>query len=166
MNKVYISIGTNLVKSDQIKSFFFDVLNYLQQNCGIIEQKSNIYKTEPWGMENSNVFYNNVVLILTNLNPYQLLEKLQLIEVNLQKHKTNINHFVNRYVDLDILFFNSLVMVSNELTIPHPLMHLRNFCILPMKELNPLFKHPVLSKSILELSEILQPQSYEIINFE
>lgn len=166
MNIAYISIGTNLIKSDQIISFFLDVLNTLQQNCGIIKQKSNIYKTEPWGMENSHAFYNNVVLLLTNLNPYQLLEKLQFVEVNLQKHKTNSKLFVNRYVDLDILFYNSLVTVSSELTIPHPLMHLRNFCILPMKELNPSFKHPVFSKTIHELSEILQPQYYEVINFE
>ena len=82
----------------------------------------------------------------TNLSPFHLFYELKIIEKKLKKNKIIENG--PRKIDLDIIFFNKLILNSNKLTIPHHSAHLRDFVLLPIIEMNPFFIHPLKKESL------------------
>lgn len=133
-----------------------DRLAYLESACnqiemliGTVESKSLIYETEAWGNLQLEGFLNRAILIQTNLEPIPLLKKILEIEKSLGRLR--IEKWEARVIDIDIIFYNSEIVMEESLTIPHPLMHLRRFCLLPSAELLPTYIHPVLGKSLSEL---------------
>ncbi len=144
-NKVYISLGTN---TGNWKNNFNQSFRALE-SIGRITNSASIYLSEPYGYKDQNCFYNTAIELNTNLYPYELITKLQMIEKKLKKNKLIING--PRRIDLDIIFYEKIVIKNNLLTIPHPRAHLRDFVLCPIIEMNPFYFHPVLKKSIKEL---------------
>ena len=144
-NKVYISLGTN---TGNWKNNFNQAFRALE-SIGYITNSASIYLSEPYGYKDQNFFYNTAIELNTNLYPYELITKLQMIEKKLKKNKLMING--PRRIDLDIIFYEKIVIKNNLLTIPHPRAHLRDFVLCPIIEMNPFYFHPVLKKSIKEL---------------
>ena len=136
LNKVYIALGTNV---GNWKNNFNQAVKLISKK-GLITQSASIYLSHPYGYEKQNYFYNSALELETSLSPYGLFDELMIIEKKLQKNK----FFVNgpRKIDLDIIFFNKLVLTSKKLTIPHCQVHLRDFVLLPLMEINPFFIHP------------------------
>lgn len=151
---VYLSLGSNMG----------DRLGYLQQATSIlaahkdinIVSTSSFYETEPWQMESKNWFVNAVVQISTTLSPEALLDETQRIEVQLGRTKNSAKDYADRTVDIDLLFYDDLIMHTGELTVPHPLMHKRAFMLVPMLEIAQDYVHPLFKKTISALYDELE----------
>jgi len=138
---VYLALGTNL--GDRLE-------NLRQARAALaphirVEACSPIYETPPWGYTDQPSFLNQVLRGHTQLQPLQLLESLKQIEANLGRQVTLANG--PRIIDLDILFYDDLVLQLPDLTIPHPRMTGRVFVWLPLSVLAPDFCHPVLGQT-------------------
>ena len=150
LNKVYIALGTNV---GNWKNNFNQAVQLISKK-GLITQFASVYLSHPYGYEKQNYFYNSVLEFKTNLSPYDLFDELKIIEQKLQKNK----FFKNgpRKIDLDIIFFNKLVLTSSKLIIPHYEAHLRDFVLLPLMEMNPFYMHPLQKKTISTIDKKLK----------
>jgi 2-amino-4-hydroxy-6-hydroxymethyldihydropteridine diphosphokinase len=112
---------------------------------------SPVYETEPWGYTDQPLFLNQVIKAETNLNPQDLLAYLKSAEVSLGRQPTFKNG--PRLIDLDLLFYDDLVYEGQNLRIPHPHLQERAFVLVPLVDLAPELRHPILTSSIRELVE-------------
>jgi len=157
MNHVaYISIGSNL--NDRINNckIAIDQIRLFSK----ISSYSSFYETEPWGYKDKNLYINSVIRIETNLNPYELLSNLQLIEKKIGRlKKTKRNFYEPRVIDLDILFFDELIVTSPELTIPHMHLYDRNYVLIPLNEIDSEFQCPSKKEKIYNLLQRCEDKS-------
>ncbi len=118
---------------------------------GEILQSSSVYRTEAWGMQGAPDFYNQVLLLETGLEPEELMERMLGIEKELGRSRNTSPQYTSRPIDLDILFYDRLVLETKKLVIPHPRLQQRRFALQPLEELIPDYEHPVLRKTISTL---------------
>jgi len=151
MNKVYVAFGTNI--GDKTKNIE-KALKLMEERGLKITKKSSIYSTEPYGYVQQPEFLNGVVKVETQLSPRQVLKTLLQIE----KDMGRVREFKwgPRNIDLDIIFFNGDIIDEEDLKVPHPDMHNRDFVLKPLSEIAPDFVHPTLNKSIKQLLEELK----------
>lgn len=116
---------------------------------GELTLKSRIYETEAWGGVAKEPFLNQVIEIKTMYSPLELLAFIQQIEADLGRKRDE--HWGDRTMDIDIIYFGNRVIDTEELQIPHPFLAERKFVLAPLAEILPGFIHPVLGKSSLEL---------------
>lgn len=150
MNEVYLGLGSNIYPRIY---YLYCALNQIQKNIGKITKKSSVYETEPWRMTaDTPFFYNMCVQLYTNQSPVDVLNQAQNIEkILLRKKKNSPQNYESRTIDIDILLYNDEIHHTNNLKIPHPLMHLRSFVLLPLSEIAPDIIHPVLKTKIKDL---------------
>lgn len=135
MATLYLSLGTNL--GDRQKNLSL-ALELIGREVGTVLSASDIIETEPWGFDSSNRFLNMAVKVETHLQPFEVLHTTQEIERKLGRtHKTAAGEYHDRPIDIDILLYDDLVMNTTELTIPHPLMHERQFVMKPLLQIAP-----------------------------
>lgn len=146
---VFLSIGSNLGnKKNNLQEAIDSIKKYNIKTIDV----SGIYETEPWGFETDNCFYNIVLKIETVLNALDLLAVILEIENNIGRVRNNENNtYISRKIDIDIVTYDNLIIEIEKLTIPHPCMHKRKFVLMPLQEIEPLFTHPVLNKTIDKL---------------
>lgn len=120
-------------------------LNYLPIN------QSSIYQSSAWGYPSENSYLNQVLILQTKNSAEMVLNDILEIERKLGRVRTNDKVYNDRTLDIDILFFDDSIIQQPNLVIPHPRLHLRRFCLVPMAEINAEFLHPVLQKSIADL---------------
>ncbi|MEN3045184.1 MAG: 2-amino-4-hydroxy-6-hydroxymethyldihydropteridine diphosphokinase [Candidatus Hydrothermales bacterium] len=142
MKEIFISLGSN--KGERLKNILFCIYE-INKYIEIIDY-SSIYKTEPWGGAEGGDFLNMVMKGLTELDPFELLKKNQEVEKKFGRERRK--KYEARTLDIDILFYEKLIMENENLTIPHPLIHERNFILLPLKEIDPNYIHPLFKKNI------------------
>ena len=153
MSVAFLSLGSN--KGDRLSNIQQAVSFLSNDNSVEIAATSSFYETEPWGKKNQPWFVNAVIAIRTELSPVELLRICQNIELKLGRNRTNEEHWGERSMDIDILFYDELVLSNEILTIPHKYVHERAFALVPMLEIKPNYIHPVLNKTILQLHEEL-----------
>lgn len=124
-------------------------IRLLQEQAGEVLSESSLYATEPWGLENQDDFVNQAVLISTQLQPDELLQKI--LSIELQMGRRREQKWGPRLIDIDILDYAGLILHTNDLTLPHPFLHERMFTLMPLKQVSPGWIHPVLNKNIDEL---------------
>jgi 2-amino-4-hydroxy-6-hydroxymethyldihydropteridine diphosphokinase len=124
---------------------------FLSEQAGALLAVSSIYQTEAWGIHDQPAFYNQALIIDTILAPRDLLECLLSIERQMGRERRI--KWGERLIDLDILFYEDLVLQTPDLQIPHPFLQARNFVLQPLLEIAPDFVHPVLQKDIRTLAE-------------
>lgn len=148
MVTAYISFGSNL--GDRNKNIE-KAIEYLKELEGVsVKRISGIYETEPVGPRHGK-FLNGVFEIETSLLPDELLDRLKGIESRLGRVKVEENG--PRPIDLDIIFYQDIVIDGERIKIPHPRMHVREFVLRGLNEIAPDFVHPRLKKTVKELYE-------------
>lgn len=146
MNNVFLLTGGNL--GDSLQNLA-TALHLLEQQVGVIKRVSAIYETEPWGVTEQPFYHNQIVEILTPKNAHELMDLLLSIEKKIGRIRAE--KYGPRIIDIDILFFNSEVINTDNLVVPHPRIQERRFVLEPMNEIAPEFVHPVLQQTISEL---------------
>ena len=146
MSKVYLSIGSNKGnRSALIKK----AIDEIEKKIGIIISRSSIYQSKSWGFD-SNDFYNLCLLIDTDIMPKSLLINLKKIEKSMGREDID-GSYSDRFIDIDILFYDNIITDSEDLKIPHPKIEIRKFVLVPMLEIADDYVHPILNKTIKEL---------------
>jgi len=142
---VYLALGSNIDnRLANLKQAIASLPPQLE-----VKKKSQVYETPPWGYTDQPMFLNQVLMGKTYLEPETLLRHLKRLEVALGRKATFRNG--PRLIDIDILFYDELVLDTPALTIPHPRMHERGFVLLPLMDIAPDLVHPVKKKSIREM---------------
>jgi 2-amino-4-hydroxy-6-hydroxymethyldihydropteridine diphosphokinase len=154
-HQVILSIGSNegnrLVNIEQC-------IALLHQEIGTVVKVSKLYESPSWGFD-SDAFYNCVLLMHTPLSAHKILAKALRIEKKMGRIRKEQLGYQSRIIDIDIIAFDSVIIDSEKLQIPHPLMQNRKFVLLPMKDLNLNWVHPILKKTIVELLQITSDES-------
>ena len=154
LNLVYLGLGSNLGNKEEMLQTAIEKIN---ERIGVVVSQSAFYITPPWGFESENDFLNAVVACETKLSPQVVLKKTQQIERECgRKRKSVDRHYEDRPLDIDILLYDDLVLKTDKLVIPHPLMHQRGFVLEPLNEIASGVVHPEMGKSIGELFKELQ----------
>jgi len=148
MAQVYLGLGTNLGNKE--KNLLL-AINQIKLEVGNLICQSTFYESKPWGFVSENEFLNAVILIETTLTPTELLDKTQNLELKLGRKAKTAIEFADRLIDIDILLYDNIIVDIPQLKIPHQLLHLRDFVLIPLAEIAPDIKHPVLFKTIQEL---------------
>jgi len=146
LKRVYLGLGSNL--GDREKNLR-TAIRHLNAARLMVDKLSPIYETEPEGVQEQGLFLNAVVEVTTELRPLQVLTVIKKIEALMKRTRTIRNG--PRVIDIDILFYQSAVIQSPELTIPHPRFHQRRFVLAPLADLAPNWRDPVSKKTITEL---------------
>lgn len=131
--EVYLSLGTNL--GDK-RHNIAEATEKIRELIGDITCLSALYATKPWGFESENDFINAAVCVETTLTPRQLLQATQEIERSMgRKEKSRDGKYSDRLIDIDILTYGDETVDEPDLKIPHPLMHERDFVMIPLNEI-------------------------------
>lgn len=155
MHQVYLLLGVNLGdRFLQMKT----ALKEIELQIGRVIKSSSLYETAAWGVEDVPDYLNQVVLVDSSLEPLLVLKKIKKIEEKLGRTR-NVK-WESRLIDIDILYYDRLIMDTDKLTIPHPYLHFRKFTLVPLLEIDNDFLHPVLNKNheelLLELNDHLE----------
>ena len=143
----YVALGSNLGDSEALLQ---EAVQKLGRDERVrVKKVSSFIRTAPYGGVEQPDFLNGAVWLETLLTPHELLDYLHEIEKEAGRERKI--HWGPRTLDLDILFYNDLILYEPDLIIPHIDLENRDFVLKPMCELNPLFKHPVSGKSMKQL---------------
>jgi len=146
MSKAYLLTGGN--EGDRYLNMQQARTN-IEHICGQLLQVSSLYETAAWGKTDQADFLNQVLLVETKLSPQELLSAILSIEEKGGRKRSVKN--APRSIDIDILFYDRLILEEPGLTIPHPRIAFRRFVLEPLNELSPDFIHPVLGKTMRQL---------------
>ena len=158
MPEVYLILGSNI--GDR-KNYLEQAISMINEAIGKIQAKSSLYETVPWGFDDKNNFLNQVIKVETSLQPENLLKEILQIEKIIGRIRTG-EKYSSRVIDIDILFYEKKIIHSENLVIPHPLMHERKFVLVPLAEISGQFIHPVFNKTI----QILLNECKDELNVE
>lgn len=145
MSKVYLGLGSNLGDREENMR---KAIQLIGERVGKVTKQSSFIETDPWGYESANRFLNAVILCETSKKPREVLLLTQQIERDLgrktKRHfkkndvgsmSVETESYSDRPIDIDILLYDDLTVDEPDLQIPHPLMHERDFVMIPLKEL-------------------------------
>lgn len=150
-HQAYIAFGSNQGDSKTTIRKAIDMLNQ-EKGCKV-KKVSELLVSSPYGGVEQDDFYNGALLLETYLEAPILLETIHRIESALGR--TREVHWGPRTIDLDIIFYDHIIMDEEQLIIPHPDMYNRDFVLKPIAELCPNYRHPVLHKTVKEMLEEL-----------
>ena len=149
MNTTYLLLGSN---QQQPQQQLRKAQKHIAKKIGLVTRASSVYQTAAWGNTRQPDFVNQVIIVQTKLTASQTIQTILDIEKEMGRIRTKKN--APRIIDIDILFFNKEVTDTATLQLPHPRLQLRNFVLIPLNQLSPNLKHPVLHKTIHQLLRI------------
>lgn len=140
MNQCFLLLGTNI--GDK-KHNLLQARELITRRVGVISASSSVYQTSAWGKEDQDDFLNQVLCVNTACEPEELLKACLEIEKDLGR--VRFEHWGERLIDIDILYFENRVIEKEELVIPHPEIQNRKFTLVPLVEIAPDYFHPSLN---------------------
>lgn len=148
MSIAYLLTGSN--QGDR-QGYLQQAVSYLNKLAGKVTKCSPVYESPAWGFEHPSPFLNQALELQTDLSPIELLHEILTIENKCGRLRQDLDRYEARTLDIDILFFDNLVLDSKELVVPHPRLHLRRFGLLPLSIIAGDLVHPVHGKTIIAL---------------
>jgi 2-amino-4-hydroxy-6-hydroxymethyldihydropteridine diphosphokinase len=161
MHTLVLSTGSNLGnRKENMESALLQIEKYI----GKIIKFSAMYESSSWGYNSENRFYNQCVLVKTDKGLGDCLALSQEIENRFGRERVE-SEYHDRILDIDILFYNEIIMETDLLQVPHPRMHKRKFVLIPLAEILPEMVHPVYQKTVRELLEQCEdPMEVQALN--
>lgn len=154
--KAFIGVGSNIGEKSANINKVIGLINDSEHTKVI--KTSSFYRTEPVGVTDQDWFVNAVIEVETKLDPKGLLDSLLKFEEALGRLR--VKKWGPRVIDLDILFYDDIIVNDDGLIIPHPELHWRNFVLEPLCEIAPDFVHPALKKTVLTMkNELKEPEA-------
>ena len=126
----------------------------------MVQESSPVYETQPWGVTDQPAFLNMVLSGKTHLAPLALLAHLKELETRLGRLPSI--RYGPRRIDIDILFFDDILLDTPELSIPHPNLHQRAFVLVPLADLAPELIHPRLGKTVRQMLALVDTSGVKI----
>jgi 2-amino-4-hydroxy-6-hydroxymethyldihydropteridine diphosphokinase len=146
-HQLFLSLGGNLGNKSEI---FDSAIRHIEAQIGRLEKVSSIYESRSWGFHSRYLFRNQVIQVETRLSPEDILREIRIIENHFGRRREP-EKYLSRKMDIDILFYDDLILNSEDLTIPHPFIAQRNFVLEPLSEIAPEYCHPVLKEKISQI---------------
>ncbi len=131
-HQLYLGLGSNL--GDRERNLA-EAIRLIGERIGEVVRQSSFIETEPWGFQSDHGFMNAVILCLTEKTPREVLALTQQIERDLGRKKKSVDGYADRLIDIDILLYDDWTVDEPDLKIPHPLMHQRDFVMIPLKQI-------------------------------
>lgn len=158
MNKqhqVVLSLGSN--QGNRLENIERCIMS-IHREIGTVIKVSRLFETPAWGFE-SEPFYNCAVVVHTHKDAHQVLEEVLLLEEALGRIRSDVEGYQARIIDIDVISFDEEIIASEKLKVPHPEMQNRLFVLVPMRDLNLDWRHPILQKYLHELLLLSEDKS-------
>lgn len=149
MAEIYLGLGSNIGNR---LDFLSEAIRLIETRIAPLTKYSSLYETEAWGNKNQPSFLNQVVKLDSSRDVFELLSELKNIEKYMGRVKRE--KWGERNIDIDLLFYNGLIINDKRLKLPHPGITERLFVLIPLEEIAPEFRHPVEKKTISELRSL------------
>lgn len=146
MNIVFLQLGSNLGNR---KLLLQDAVFAIENRVGYIVEKSRIYESTPWRVEGQENYLNQIVKVKTALIADDVLSTILDIEKKLGRIR--IEKWGQRLIDIDIIFYNDVIIETAQLCVPHKHMHERMFVLTPLQNIAPDMVHPKYNKTVEDL---------------
>jgi deoxyguanosine kinase len=148
MHICYLSLGSNLGNREE---HLENARRMLQEQGLVFLAVSPLYQTEPWGFETSMYFLNQVIKAGSDISAGELFRIITDVENCLGRVRSDGGAYENRVIDIDILFYDDMILNSTQLEVPHPRIAERRFILEPLASISPEMVHPLLKKTIRDL---------------
>ncbi len=148
---VFFSIGSNMGDKKAHLDYAVEQLKANSYNKDLLV--SSYLETEPYGYENQDPFLNACIQCKTLMTPEELLEEIHRIEAD--RNRTREIHWGPRTLDIDILYYDKMVIETSDLCVPHPEIPLRSFVLQPLSEIAPNFRDPVTGQTVTQMLAVL-----------
>ena len=154
-SQVILSLGSNL--GNRLENIQL-ATKFIHQNIATVVKVSSLYETPSWGFD-SEPFYNCALVLQTSKNAEQILDEVLELETKLGRVRNNEEGYQPRIIDIDVITYNEEIINTERLKVPHPHMQNRKFVLLPMRDLNLDWRHPILQKYLPELVQLAEDKS-------
>ncbi len=154
-HQVILSLGSNI--GNRLENIQLAIAS-IHNKVGTVVKVSKLYETAAWGFE-SEAFYNCALVLHTNSDAETVLSQVLAIEIQLGRVRSQDKEYQSRIIDIDVITFNEDIIASENLQVPHPFMQDRMFVLLPMRDLNLDWRHPILQKYLPELLKASEDKS-------
>ena len=154
-NQVILSLGSNL--GNRLENIQL-ATKFIHQTIATVVKVSSLYETPSWGFD-SEPFYNCALVLQTSKNAEQILDEVLELETKLGRVRNNEEGYQSRVIDIDVITYNEEIIDTERLKVPHPHMQNRKFVLLPMRDLNLDWRHPILQKYLPELVQLAEDKS-------
>jgi 2-amino-4-hydroxy-6-hydroxymethyldihydropteridine diphosphokinase len=154
-NLVILAIGSN--QGNRLSHIQL-AIDSIHNQVGTVVKVSKLYETPSWGFD-SDLFYNCAIAIHTLFSATAILDKVLNIEKKIGRVRSDAEGYQSRVIDIDLIAFNEEIVATEKLQVPHPLMQERLFVLLPMRDLNLDWRHPILQKYLPELLKVSEDRS-------
>ncbi|MGV9003125.1 2-amino-4-hydroxy-6-hydroxymethyldihydropteridine diphosphokinase [Flavobacterium sp.] len=154
-HQIILSLGSN--QGNRLENIE-RCIECLQQEIGTIIRVSKLYVTPSLGFD-SDKFYNCALVMHSSKIASQILEEVLALELKLGRVRSEVNGYQSRIIDIDVIAFDEEIIDSENLKVPHPEMQNRLFVLIPMRDLNLDWRHPILQKYLHELVVVSEDKS-------
>jgi 2-amino-4-hydroxy-6-hydroxymethyldihydropteridine diphosphokinase len=130
---VSISLGSNLGNKEQNLTF---AIKKIEQRIGKVLEKSDFFKSQPFGFLSESNFLNCCCTVQTSLSINELISVTQEIEIEMGRRKSRVNEYEDRIIDIDIIFYENEIINEPHVNIPHKNFRKRDFVLIPLKQIS------------------------------
>jgi len=154
-HQVILSLGSNM--GNRLENIQLAIKS-IHDTIATVINVSSLYETPAWGFDGES-FYNCALVLQTHKEAIQILEEVLALEIHLGRQRQPNEGYQSRVIDIDVITYNEEIIQTDRLKVPHPHMQNRLFVLMPMRDLNLDWRHPILQKYLPELVQLSEDKS-------